>query len=161
MSVSCRGCNCNGWPVEDVADSVITIVEVPEGVTTGGGVTGCGATLALPDPPHPPKTKTTNSSLAASKPDSKKCFVVKTALELRKFLKSSKTAIAIASKDSARKTPSGWNRISESGRTCAGPRVWMLTVNMAAAPVEIEAVIGAWQTAPVGAPLQDKATVPL
>ena len=31
------GCNWSGWPVEDVALSEIVMVEVPEGVTIGGG----------------------------------------------------------------------------------------------------------------------------
>ena len=42
------GCNWRGWPVEDVALSEIVRVEVPEGVTIGGG----GVMAALP-PPQP------------------------------------------------------------------------------------------------------------
>jgi len=46
------GCNCNGCPVEDVCDSVITIVEFPSGITMVAGVT----TAVLP-PSHPPTLK--------------------------------------------------------------------------------------------------------
>jgi hypothetical protein len=40
--------SCNGCPEEDIAVGVIVMVEVPAGVTTGGG----GATDAL-EPPQP------------------------------------------------------------------------------------------------------------
>src|SRR5690348_13782873 len=42
------GCSWSGWPVEDVALRETVMVEVPEGVTMGGG----GVIDALP-PPHP------------------------------------------------------------------------------------------------------------
>src|SRR5690242_20076314 len=42
------GCSWSGWPVEDVALGETVMVEVPEGVTMGGG----GVIDALP-PPHP------------------------------------------------------------------------------------------------------------
>lgn len=43
------GCNCSGWPVEEVALKEIVIVEVPEGVMTSGG--GGVVTDALLPPP--------------------------------------------------------------------------------------------------------------
>jgi hypothetical protein len=47
VSVSWMGCNCSGCPEEDIAVSVMVIVEVPEGVMMGGGVV---VTLLLPQP---------------------------------------------------------------------------------------------------------------
>src|SRR5215469_6673189 len=44
------GCNWRGWPAEEVALSEIVMVEVPEGVTIGGGV----VVVALL-PPQPAK----------------------------------------------------------------------------------------------------------
>ena len=41
------GCSCSGCPVEDIAVGVIVIVELPAGVTMGGGVV---VTLLLPQP---------------------------------------------------------------------------------------------------------------
>ena len=46
------GCNCNGCPEEDIAVGVMTIVEVPDGVTMVAGVTA-----AVLPPPHPPVLK--------------------------------------------------------------------------------------------------------
>jgi hypothetical protein len=42
------GWSCKGWPESDIALGVIEIVDVPEGVTIGGG----GVTAALPPPQH-------------------------------------------------------------------------------------------------------------
>ena len=46
VRMSWMGCKLRGWPVEEVALKEIGMVEVPEGVTTGGGV----VTAALPAP---------------------------------------------------------------------------------------------------------------
>jgi len=51
VSVSGIVCNCNGCPDDETADGVIVIVEVPEGVTMGGGVMEALPTLpVLPQP---------------------------------------------------------------------------------------------------------------
>ncbi len=43
--------SCSGLPEEDITAGVIVIVEVPEGVTMDGGVTGGGGvTVELPLP---------------------------------------------------------------------------------------------------------------
>ncbi len=45
------GGNCSGCPEEDIAAGVIVMVEVPEGVTTDGGVMiGGEVVTALPLP---------------------------------------------------------------------------------------------------------------
>lgn len=44
------GCNWSGWPDEELAESEIVMVEVPEGVTIGGGG---GVMDTLPPPPQP------------------------------------------------------------------------------------------------------------
>lgn len=53
VRVSRMGCNCNGWPVRDIALMVMVIVEVPEGVITTDGGAGATLVLALLPLPHP------------------------------------------------------------------------------------------------------------
>jgi hypothetical protein len=65
------GCNCRGWPDEDVAESEIVMVEVPDGVTMGGGG---GVTAALP-PPHPEKLSVTQKIATERAPQSAKRFL--------------------------------------------------------------------------------------
>jgi hypothetical protein len=55
------GCNCSGWPEEEFALREMVIVEVPEGVTTGGG----GVTDALQPPPQPARAKVMQKIAAA------------------------------------------------------------------------------------------------
>lgn len=62
------GCNCRGWPDEDVAEGEIVMVEMPEGVMIGGGG---GVTAALP-PPQPEKLSVTQKSAAERAPQSAK-----------------------------------------------------------------------------------------
>ena len=51
VRASWMGGNCSGCPEEDIAVGVIVMVEVPEGVTTDGGVMiGGEVVTALPLP---------------------------------------------------------------------------------------------------------------
>src|SRR5215831_16553148 len=59
------GWSCSGWPVEDVALSEIVSVEVPEGVTMGGGV----VIAALP-PPQPARENGMQKMAAERTPQS-------------------------------------------------------------------------------------------
>lgn len=49
------GCNCSAWPVEELALSEIVMVEVPEGVTRGGG----GVVADAAPPPQPASANVT------------------------------------------------------------------------------------------------------
>jgi hypothetical protein len=68
------GCNCSGWPEEEFALREMVIVEVPEGVTTGGG----GITDALLPPPQPARATVMQKIATERTPQRAKRFVLAT-----------------------------------------------------------------------------------
>src|ERR1700752_745127 len=78
------GCNWSGWPEGEVAESVTVRVEVPEGVTTGGG----GVTAALP-PPQPVRANVMQGMETA--PQRTRQFLRAASWKVRRFLQKNAT----------------------------------------------------------------------
>lgn len=152
------GWSWSGWPVEDVALREIVMVEVPEGVTTGGG----GVTAALP-PPQPVRINEMQKIGAARTPQSAKRFLRTTGRSTSAFLLENantkkRSASKIGAGKGTRKT--GGMRSGANGGSSAEPLVVTVTVKVAG-PLASETLAGTWQTAPRGAPLQLRETVPV
>jgi len=153
------GCNCNGCWVRDMADIVMVIVEVPEGV-----IMGCGAVatvLLLPIlPPQPAASIREKSSIAVRalfharrpmrRPSNIQRFLA-TIARIRANAKSGRTRIPFG----------GEKSLGIEGGSAAAPLVETVTVKGAGVPLAIATLAGAWHTAPSGAPLQTSDTVPL
>lgn len=153
------GCNCNGWPVEDVALSETVMVEVPEGVMTGGGV----VTAALP-PPQPTRASGIKKIAAERTPQRARELLRVARWKARRFLlksvkeESRSRKSKIATGRGTREM--GGTRNGPVGGNWAGPLVVTVTLNIAA-PLASETLAGTWQTAARGAPLQLSETVPV
>lgn len=81
VRVSRMGWIWSGCPAEDVALSEIVIVEVPEGVTTGGGV----VIVALP-PPQPARTNGIQKTTAARTPQNARRLLRTAGRKTRAFI---------------------------------------------------------------------------
>lgn len=97
------GCSCSGWPVEDVALSEIVMVEVPEGVTIGGG----GVVMDAALPPQPVSANVIQKIAAWSIPQSARRLVRLAGWGVRRFLVRS-----------ANKKNSRVSKVGRSRRTC-------------------------------------------
>src|SRR5882724_5923797 len=122
------GCNCSGCPDEDIAAGVITIVEVPEGVTMGGDVT---AALPPPQPVAPRKTHKTAMVRAS--------YIVKRLLpaalsSVRTLLTANMRTNPSANIGSTRCPEMGVKRTGIEGGSTAPPLVDTVTVNGDGAP---------------------------
>jgi len=155
------GCNWSGWPVEDVAVSEIVMVEVPEGVTTGGG----GVTAALP-PPQPAKANGRQKIAAERTAQRTRRLLRAGSWSARRFLprtvnkKKSRASTIGVGRGTCGTREMGGMRSGADGGNWAGPLVVTLTVNVAG-PLASETPAGTWQRAPRGAPLQVNQTVPV
>src|ERR1700752_2596848 len=78
------GCNWSGWPEGEVAESVTVRVEVPEGVTTGGG----GVTAALPTPQA---VRATVIQRVETAPQRTRQFLRAASWKVRRFLQKNAT----------------------------------------------------------------------
>ena len=136
VSVSGIVCNCSGCPEEDIAVGVITIVEVPGGVTMGGGVTA-----ALP-PPQPATPNATQRTTAPSAPLKINCLLSAALPNVPTCLKVIKTSNASASKGNTRSPPNGLNRTRIVGGKMAPPLVETVMVNSAGAPFATDTLEG-------------------
>lgn len=142
----------------DVALKEIVMVEVPEGVTIGGG----GVIAALP-PPQPANTKAVQKIATKKTPQKARRFLRAAGWNARRcLLKNASKKKSRASKIGAGRgtRESGGMRSGMEGGNAAGPLVVTVTLKVAV-PLARETLAGTWQTAPRGAPLQLKATVPL
>ena len=139
----------------DMALTVIVMVEVPEGVTRGGGVVVMA--LLLPQP-------------AAEITEQRKMMVSAAVHAKRREWSAGAKIQRFMTKNARRIKSSGRSRrIRDGGLKCHGieggstavPAVETVTVNGAGAPFAIDTAGGTWQTVPRGAPLQASETVPL
>jgi hypothetical protein len=155
VSVSWMGGSWSDLPEEDIALSVIVMVEVPEGVMTGGGVR-----KALP-PPQPATPRTTLKTAVARTAQSLKRLGPAALCNLLRFFKAIQRTSASANKGNTRSPGVGLRRGGAEGGKMAAPLVVTVTVNGAAAPFEIDTLAGTWQLAPRGAPLHASEMLPL
>ena len=152
------GCNCSGWPVEELALREIVMFEVPEGVMMGGGV----VIAALP-PPQPARAKVMQKIVTGRTPQRAMQFVLARRRNTRAFLlknasKKKSRASKVGTDRGTRETGRMWS--GADGGNWAGPLVETVTVNIAAPPAS-ETLAGNWQTAPRGTPPQLSETVPV
>ena len=132
VRVSCMGWSCSGWPVEDVALSEIVSVEVPEGVTMGGGV----VIVALP-PPQPAR-KNGMQKMAAERTPRSVGRLLRTgggngrAFLLKKANSQKRRASKIGASTGTRET--GGVRSGAAGGNCARPLVVTVTLKGAGFP---------------------------
>jgi hypothetical protein len=157
VSVSWMGGSWRGLPVEDMALGVTVIVEVPDGVTIGGGG---GTTEALP-PPQPATPQATQKTALARTVASLKRLEPPAFCKVRKVLEASRRSSASAKKGNRCRPGVGLRRNGAKGGEMAEPLVVTVTVKGAGAPPEIETLAGSWQAAPRGAPLHVSVTVPV
>src|SRR5215469_5669292 len=151
------GCNCSGCPEEEVAASVMVSVEVPGGVTIGGG--GATATEAEP-PPQPARPRDTQKIPKASIPQNAKRFLALAHSNARLF-RSNKRISATASSGSRGVPEIGRGRRGADGGRIDKPAVFTVTVKVAAVPLARETAEGTWHVAASGAPLQASETLPV
>ena len=135
------GCNCSGCPDEDIAAGVITIVEVPEGVTMGGGVTAAlPAALPAPQPlklTPTQKTTTVNALLNAIR------LTLVVFPYTRRFVIATSETRASATNGSKRDPPNGLSRRRIVGGKSAPPLVDTVTVNGDGMPFAMDTLNGA------------------
>src|SRR5882724_4572231 len=117
------GCSSSGCPEEDIAVGVITIVEVPDGVTMD-----CWVTAAFP-PPQPAMPRKTQKTAAV-----RALYLVKRLLplalpSLRRFLKAIRRTNPSANSGITRCPEMGVTRMGIKGGKLAPPLVATVTVN--------------------------------
>jgi hypothetical protein len=139
---------------------VITIVNVPDGVTSGGGASvGLVLTVlaALPQPPAKiaEKKRTVVTVLVHAR-----CLSLNAPANIRRCLLATTKAKTKASSKSTGTPTGGTKRHGIEGGRIAGPLVETETVNGEGAPLVIETLAGTWHVAFSGAPLQVSAMVP-
>jgi hypothetical protein len=149
------GGSWSGWPVEDMALGVTIIVEVPEGVTIGGGTTE-----ALP-PPQPARPQAAQKTAIARIVASLKCQEPPAFCKVRRVLDERRRTSVSANKGQTRRPGIGLMRSGADNGALAAPLVVTVTVNGTTAPFEIDTLAGTWQAAPRGAPLHVRDTVPV
>lgn len=103
VRVSWMGCSWSGCPVEELAVREIVMVEVPEGVTIGGG----GAVMDAAPPPQPVSAKVIQKTAAWSIPQSARRLVRLAGWGVRRFLVRS-----------ANRKKSRVSKVGRSRRTC-------------------------------------------
>src|SRR5260370_3606084 len=90
------GCSCSGCPEGDIADGVIVIVEVPEGVTMAGGVTGGGGVTAELPLPQPAAYNTEHRKIAVRAPLRAKRLPLAASSNIQRFFLANTKTRAIA-----------------------------------------------------------------
>ena len=143
-------------PVEDVALREIVMVEVPAGVTIGGGVIE-----ALP-PPQPARANVIQRIVVERAPQRARRFlrvvwwIARTFLWIKAYMRKSRASKVGAGRGTREM---GGMRSGADGGNWAGPLVVTVAVNVAEPPAS-ETLAGTWHTAPRGAPLQLSPTMP-
>src|SRR5258708_366712 len=155
------GCSCSGCPEGDIADGVIVIVEVPEGVTMAGGVTGGGGVTAELPLPQPAAYNTEHRKIAVRALLLAKRLPLAASSNIQRFFLANTKTRAIARRINTRISSPGTKGPGIEGGSTAAPLVDTVTVNSAGAPLAIATVAGTWHVAPSGAPEQASDTVPL
>src|SRR5258708_4055904 len=154
------GCNCNGCPNEDIAPSVMVMVEVPEGVVMDGEVTGGGVTAEFPLP-QPTANNTEHRKAAVRALLHAKRLALRAQSNIRRF-RAVITRIKANARSGRIRIPAGGAKsLGIKGSSAAPPLVDTVTVNGTGVPLTIATVAGTWHVAPRGAPLQANDTVPL
>jgi|SRR5215467_2149235 len=148
------GCSCSGCPEEEVAASVMVSIEVPGGVTIGGGAT------ATEPPPQPARPRNRQRIAETKTPQSAKRRPFARA-NAQRFLTSNRRRTASASSGSRRVAETGGTRRGTYGGKIAEPLVFTVTLKVVEVPLVSETVEGTWQIALRGAPLQASETEPL
>src|SRR3989442_13947590 len=117
------GCSCNGCPEDDIADGVMTIVEVPDGVTMD-----CCGTAALP-PPQPAMPRKRQKTATVRAPHFVNRLLPSAFPSLQRFSKATRRTNPSVNSGITRCPETGVRRMGiESGST-APPLVATVTVN--------------------------------
>src|SRR5690242_5909651 len=136
------------------------MVEVPEGVTRGGG----GVVMDAAPPPQPVTATVIQKNAAERAPKWVKRRLQATSWNARAFLlknaNNRKSRTRKVGTDKGTREIGGMRR-GATGGNWAGPLVVTVTVKVAGVPLASETFAGTWQTAPRGAPLQLSPTVPV
>jgi len=155
VRVSWMGWSWSGLPVEDMALGVTVIVEVPEGVMTGGGI------RLMPPPPQPAMPRAEHKTPVVRIMRSLKRLGRVESWNSWPSLKAIQRTSVRANEGHTGSPGLGLMRSGAEGGKMAEPLVVTVTVNGAATPFEIDTLAGSWQAAPKGAPLHVSDTVPL
>ena len=140
---------------------VTMIVEVPEGVTMDGGVTGGGGVTSELPLPQPAAYNTEHKKIAVRAPLRPKRLPLASSSNIQRFPAMINRRRAHAKAGSTRMRAVGLKRHGVDGGSIAAPLVDTVTVKSAGAPLAIATVAGTWHVAPSGAPLQASDTAPL
>lgn len=130
------------------------IVEVPNGVTIGSGLTE-----ALP-PPQPSAWIIRKKKTAASAALDTKCMARGVLRRFQPFLKAAIKKMKSTKSVRRRNPDNGMRRLGIEGGSAALPLVGTVTVKDTVAPFAADRLVGAWHVAPRGAPEQANETVP-
>jgi hypothetical protein len=133
------GWSCKGWPESDIALGVITIVEVPEGVTIADGG---GAWIAALPPPQPATPTITQKIVAVKAPQTTKRFLPFADSNAWKPSTQIRSVSAIPTNVSNGIPEFGGKRTGSDGGSTADPLVVTVTLKRAADPFLIDTLDG-------------------
>lgn len=148
----------SGFPVDDTADGVTVIVNVPCGVTTGGGVCATGLET-LPAPPQPAPLKTSRQAQHANRADNRRELEPRSRSVLAAAMSTRNNMTTMAGMGRKRQSGSSDGGVISMGSIPA-PVVLTATVKAVGLPFDTGTLAGTEHVAAVGAPLHASATLP-
>ncbi|SRR5712692_1654182 len=134
-------CSCSACPEEDIAVGEIAIVEVPEGVTMDGGVTGGGGVTELPLP-QPAAYNTEHRKIAVRALFHAKRLELTTPSNIQRFLLAITKTRATARRINTRILSAGTKRPGIQRGKMPAPLVDTVTVNGAGTPFASDTLAG-------------------